>query len=258
MTKTARHEDDDALLEVFRRLPDPDARDQLTRRYLPLAEHLAGRFAGRGEAREDLVQVASLGLVHAIDRFDPDRGVQFPTFAAVTIVGELRRHFRDRGWSVRVPRGLQEAALLVNRTLASLWQELGRSPTVAEIAERADLPEETVLEAMDAVQAYSTASLDVPVGEEGAATTGDLIGSDDPGFEVSEEWLQIEPALLDLPERERRILYLRFFKDMTQTEIAQEIGISQMHVSRLLAQSLQRIRAGSGVETDPGDTDGSG
>jgi RNA polymerase sigma-B factor len=154
-----------------------------------------------------------------------------------------------------VPRGLQEAALLVNRTLATLWQELGRSPTVAEIAERADLPEETVLEAMDAVQAYSTASLDVPVGEEGAATTGDLIGSDDPGFEVSEEWLQIEPALLDLPERERRILYLRFFKDMTQTEIAQEIGISQMHVSRLLAQSLQRIRAGSGVERHPSDAD---
>lgn len=246
-----RSEDDAEVLAQFRRLPDPDAREQLTRRFLPLAEHLAGRFAGKGESREDLGQVAALGLVHAIDRFDPDRGVQFSTFAAVTIVGELRRHFRDKGWAVRVPRALQEAALLVNRTLGPLWQELGRSPMIAEIAERTDLSEETVLEAMGAVQAYSTASLDLPVGEEGSASAGDLIGDTDPGFEASEEWLQIEPALAQLPPRERRVLYLRFFKDMTQTEIAQEVGISQMHVSRLLSQSLAAIRAAAG-ERRPG------
>jgi RNA polymerase sigma-B factor len=248
-------EDDGAVEELFRRLPDQDARARLTERFLPLAEHLAGRFAGRGESRDDLVQVASLGLVHAIDRFDPDRGVRFTTFASVTIVGELRRHFRDKGWSLRVPRGLQEAALLINRTMSSLWQELGRSPTVEEIAVRADLPEDTVLEAMDAVQAYSTASLDVPVGDEGGASAGDLIGDADPAFAASDEWLQIAPAIAELPARERRILYLRFFKDMTQTEIAHEIGISQMHVSRLLSQSLTRIREaserGGSLRADP-------
>ena len=242
--------DDDEVEELFRRLPDPDARDRLTRRFLPLAEHLAGRFAGKGEARDDLTQVASLGLVHAIDRFDLDRGVQFSTFAAVTIVGELRRHFRDRGWAIRVPRALQEAALLVNRTLGSLWQELGRSPTIKEIAERTDLSEETVLEAMEAVQAYSTSSLDLPVGAEESASAGDLIGDADPAFEATDGWLQIEPALARLPRREQRILYLRFFKDMTQTEIAQEIGISQMHVSRLLTQSLRKIREAAGGSLD--------
>ena len=209
------------ILERFRQLPDPAARADLVERYLPLAEHLAARFVGRGESRDDLVQVASLGLVHAIDRFDPDRGVQFQTFASVTIVGEIRRHFRDRGWSIRVPRGLQEAALEINRALARLWQRLGRSPTIAEIAAEVDLPEETVLEAMDAVQAYSTSSLDVPVGEDGATSAGDMLGEDDPSFDTSEEWVAISPALADLPERERRILYLRFFKDMTQSEIAE-------------------------------------
>jgi RNA polymerase sigma-B factor len=239
--------DAEEILALFRTLPDPSARERLTERFLPLAEHLASRFSGRGESRDDLVQVASLGLVHAVDRFDPDRGVQFATFASVTIVGELRRHFRDKGWSIRVPRGLQEAALLINKTLAALWQELGRSPTIEEIAERTDLPEDTVLEAMDAVQAYSTTSLDVPVGDEGGgATAGDLIGEADPAFAMSEDWLHIAPAIADLPERERTILYLRFFKDMTQTEIAHEIGISQMHVSRLLSQSLARIRGASG------------
>jgi RNA polymerase sigma-B factor len=247
-----RPEDDAEVLALFGRLPDQDARDQLTRRFLPLAEHLAGRFAGKGESREDLGQVAALGLVHAIDRFDPDRGVQFSTFAAVTIVGELRRHFRDKGWAIRVPRALQEAALLVNRSLGSLWQELGRSPTIAEIAERTDLSQETVLEAMEAVQAYSTSSLDLPVGEEGSASAGDLVGAADPAFEASEDWLQIEPALERLAPRERRILYLRFFKDMTQTEIADEVGISQMHVSRLLSQSLAAIREAAGERGSPG------
>jgi RNA polymerase sigma-B factor len=239
---TAPQVDDEAeVLGWFRELPDPEARERLVKRFLPLAEHLAGRFAGRGESREDLTQVASLGLVQAIDRFDADREVRFSTFAAVTIVGELKRYFRDRGWSIRVPRTLQEAAMLVNRTITALSQELGRSPTVEEIAERADLSPEAVLEATEAVQAYSTASLQAPIGEDGTMA-GDLLGDEDPQLEISAEWMAIAPAVQRLPERERKILYLRFFKDMTQTEIAQEIGISQMHVSRLLSQSLAAIR----------------
>ena len=226
--------DADGPVELFRRLPDEIVREELVERFLPLARHLARRFAGRGESVEDLIQVADLGLLNAIDRFDPDRGVQFTTFAAVTITGELKRHFRDRGWSVRVPRSLQESALLVHRTLETLWQDLGRSPTISEIAEAADLPEEAVIEAMDAIQAYSPASLDAVVSEDG--------GHADPSFEVAEGWASVAPALEKLPERERRILYLRFFRGMTQTEIAQEIGISQMHISRLIAQSLERVR----------------
>jgi RNA polymerase sigma-B factor len=240
-TRTARAGDPPEIIELFRKLPDPDARERLTREFLPLAEHLARRFYGRGEPIDDLLQVASLGLLHAIDRFDPDREVQFSTFAAVTIVGELKRHFRDKGWSIRVPRNLQEAALLVNRVLGELWQELGRSPTVAEIAARAHLTEDQVLEAMDAVQAYSSASLDAPIGEDGT-TSADVLGDHDESFAISEGWLTIAPALRELPERERRILYLRFFKGLTQSEIAKDVGISQMHVSRLLSQTLERLR----------------
>jgi RNA polymerase sigma-B factor len=241
MTADRSVAEDAEVLGWFRRLPDPDARERLAERFLPLAQHLAGRFAGRGEGRADLTQVASLGLVHAIDRFDPDRGVRFSTFATVTIVGELKRHFRDRGWSIRVPRALQEAALLVNKTVVVLSQELGRSPTVDEIAERSELSVEAVLEALEAVQAYTTSSLQAPLGEDGA-TAGDLLGADDPRLSISDEWMTLAPALQRLPERERRILFLRFFKDMTQTEIAEELGISQMHVSRLLTQTLAQLR----------------
>jgi RNA polymerase sigma-B factor len=233
--------DDLEVAEWFAALPDPAARERLVHRFLPLAEHLASRFAGRGESRDDLGQVASLGLVHAIDRFDTERGVQFATFATVTIIGELKRHFRDRGWSIRVPRNLQEATLLVNRATATLWQELGHSPTVAEVSARTELSPETVLEAMEAVQAYSTSSLETPIGEDGT-TAGELMGDVDPRMAVSEDWMAMAPQLRELPERERRILYLRFFKDMTQTEIAEAIGISQMHVSRLLTRSLAKLR----------------
>jgi RNA polymerase sigma-B factor len=225
----------------FASRPDPDAIENLVRHFMPLAEHLAARFVGRGEAREDLEQVARLGLVHAVNRYDSERGVQFATFATVTIVGELKRHFRDKGWSVRVPRNLQEAAIFVSKTTLRLSQELGRSPTIEELSERTELPTETVLEALEAVQAYSTSSLEIPVSEDGT-TTGDLIGDEDPQMAVSEDWLAIAPMIRELPPRERRILYLRFFKDMTQTEIAQEIGISQMHVSRLLTQTLAKLR----------------
>jgi RNA polymerase sigma-B factor len=233
--------DSPETIALFRKLPDPGAREALVREFLPLAEHLARRFSGRGESVDDLSQVASLGLLHAIDRFDPDRGVQFSTFAAVTILGELKRHFRDRGWAIRVPRNVQESAMLVNRVLRELWQELGRSPTVREIAKKAGLSEEQVLEAMDAVQAYSTASLDAPTGEDGSPAS-ETIGALDQRFEVSEEWLSVAPALQALPERERSILYLRFFEGLTQSEIAERVGISQMHVSRLLTQTLERLR----------------
>ena len=229
------------VIALFRKLPDPDAREALVMEFLPLAEHLARRFSGRGESVDDLSQVAGLGLLHAIDRFDLDREVQFSTFAAVTILGELKRHFRDRGWAIRVPRNVQESAMLVNRVLRELWQELGRSPTVLEIAKKAGLSEEQVLEAMDAVQAYSTASLDAPTGEDGSPAS-ETLGSVDERFEISEEWLSVSPALQALPERERSILYLRFFEGLTQSEIAARVGISQMHVSRLLSRSLAYLR----------------
>jgi RNA polymerase sigma-B factor len=230
------------IVAAFRRLPDPDAREQLTKEYLPFAEHLARRFAGRGEPLDDLVQVASVGLLHAIDRFDPDREVRFSTFAAATIVGELKRHFRDKGWSIRVPRDLQESAMRVNRAISELWQDLGRSPTATEVARRANLSQDEVLEAMEALGAYSTVSLDAPTGEEGAPVMGSIAAVSDDVLEVSEDWITILPALESLSGRERHILYLRFFRGLTQSEIAVEIGISQMHVSRLLSHSLQKVR----------------
>jgi RNA polymerase sigma-B factor len=236
--------------ELFERRPDAAARDELVRMFLPLAEHLARRFAGRGESIDDLIQVASLGLVQAIDRFDPGREVQFSTFATVTIVGELKRHFRDRGWSIRVPRNLQETTLLVNRTVAELWQELGRSPTAQDVAERASLTVDEVLEAMEAAHAYSTTSLEAPIDAEGVSM-GDTLGDPDPAMEISEDWMSIEPGIRRLPPRERRILLLRFFKGMTQAEIAGEIGISQMHVSRLLSRTLRQLRTQENGEPGP-------
>ncbi|MFM7718453.1 MAG: SigB/SigF/SigG family RNA polymerase sigma factor [Actinomycetota bacterium] len=231
--------------ELFRRLPDAGAREELVRLFRPLAEYLARRFSGRGEALDDLTQVATIGLLNAIDRFDPEREVQFSTYAAVTIVGELKRHFRDKGWSVRVPRRLQETGLRVNRALGELWQELGRSPTTAELAERLEVSQEEVLEAMEAMHAYSTTSLDAPIGEDGL-THGDLLPADDGSIELLEGWASVAPLLQKLPARERRILYLRFFLGRTQTEIADEIGVSQMHVSRLLAQTLALLRQQAG------------
>ena len=232
---------DEEIAELFRKLPDPVAREELAREFLPLAEYFARRFSGRGEPVEDLTQTASLGLLNAIDRFDPERGVPFSTYAAATIVGELKRHFRDRGWALRVPRNVQETAILVNRTVSMLWQEMGRAPTVREIAMSADIGEDDVLEALDALQAYTTDSLDAPTAD-ATSTAAESIGAEDRSYEVSEEWLSLTPALRELPERERSILYLRFFEGRTQTEIADELGISQMHVSRLVSQSLEKLR----------------
>ncbi|HSL67953.1 MAG TPA: SigB/SigF/SigG family RNA polymerase sigma factor [Actinomycetota bacterium] len=227
--------------ELFAQLPDPGAREELVMMHQPLAEYLARRFSGRGEALEDLTQVAMVALIKAIDRFDTEREVKFSTYATATIVGELKRHFRDKGWALRVPRRLQETGLRVSRVVSELSQELGRSPTVKEIAVRTGLSEEEVLEGMDTVHAYSTASLDAPIDEEGG-TAGAQIGHEDETLEVLEGWASVAPALRRLPARERRILYLRFFRGFSQTKIAEELGISQMHVSRLLSRTLRQLR----------------
>lgn len=238
----ARGRPDDAEVEaLFARMPDPQARDEIATRFVPFAEYLARRFLGRGEAIEDLTQVATIGLLNAIDRFDPDRGVQFSTYAAATIVGELKRHFRDKGWSLRVPRRLQELAVRVNRALPELTQTLGRSPTIPELAEHLEVGTDEIAEAMDAVQAYSTASLDAPTGEDSKAPI-DTLGGDDPSIALLDEWSSIAPAVAELSARDRRVLYLRFFRGMTQSEIADDVGVSQMHVSRILTQTLDKLR----------------
>lgn len=223
----------------------PETLDELVRLHMPLVEYLARRFSGRGEPVEDLIQVGSIGLLKAIERFDPDRGVSFTTYATPTIIGELKRHFRDRGWAMRVPRRLQELGLRLRDVLAAASQELGRSPTVPELAERAGIGEEEVLEALDAMHAYSTASLDAPLDDRGATVTKTL-GSEDETLELLVAWHSVSGLMEALPERERRILYLRFIRGLTQNEIAERIGISQMHVSRLLSRTLASLRAGAG------------
>jgi RNA polymerase sigma-B factor len=195
---------------------------------------------------EDLVQVASIGLLKAIDRFDSARGVKFSTYATPTIVGELKRHFRDKGWAMRVPRRLQEISLQLSRVVGDLYQELGRSPTVPEIAERTGLSDEDVLEGMEAVQAHSLPSLDAPTDEEGT-TSGAVLGAEDETFELLEAWASVAPHLERLADRERTILYFRFFRGLTQSQIADRLGISQMHVSRILSRTLAGLREALGV-----------
>jgi RNA polymerase sigma-B factor len=231
----------DRSRELFTRLPDEQAREELVLLHRPLAEYLARRFTGRGEAKEDLEQVAVIALIKAIDRFDLSREVKFSTYATATIVGELKRHFRDKGWALRVPRRLQETGLKVSKSISELSQELGRSPTVREIAKATGLDPEEVLEGMETAYAYSTASLDAPTDEEGTSSVQRL-GEVDQTLELLEGWATVAPALKSLPPRERRILYLRFFRGLTQTQIAAELGISQMHVSRLLSRILSTLR----------------
>ncbi len=234
-------EQEERARELFARLPDPEARDELSALFHSLAEYLARRFYGRGEPLDDLIQVASLGLLKAIDRFDLERGVKFSTYATATVVGELKRHFRDKGWALRVPRRLQEAGMKVGRTVTEMYQDLGRAPTIREIGERTGLSEEDVLEAMETAHAYTTASLDAPADEEGGASV-DRFGKVEEAYELLEGWTSVAPAIKGLPERERTILYLRFFRGLTQTQIAEELGMSQMHVSRLLSRTLATLR----------------
>ncbi len=233
--------------ELFEELrDDPTARDRLVELHMPLVEYLARRFRGRGEPLEDLVQVASLGLLKAIDRFDPDRGVEFSTYATPTIVGELKRYFRDKGWAIRVPRRLQEVGLQLAEVVPALAQELGRSPTLAEIGEALGFAEEEVLEAMNAAQVYSLKSLDAPMGTDDSNVSLSQLGVEDEALELFESWASVSPLLRQLPDREREILYLRFVANETQSRIAEKLGISQMHVSRLLAKTLAFLRESVG------------
>lgn len=222
---------------------DAASREQLVAAHLGLAEYLARRFANRGEPLDDLVQVASLGLIKAVDRFDPERGVEFSTYATHTIVGELKRHFRDKGWAIRAPRRMQELYLRLGKVVGTLGQELGRSPTIAELAAEVKVSEEEVLEALEAGQAYRSTSLDAPAGNEEGETLGTRLGEEDPSLEDAESRATLSPLLAQLPPRERLILHLRFFEGLTQSEIATRLGISQMHVSRLLARSVAQLRS---------------
>ncbi|MCU4185814.1 SigB/SigF/SigG family RNA polymerase sigma factor [Acidiferrimicrobium sp. IK] len=228
----------------FARTGDVTLRDELVAAHLGLAEYLARRFANRGEPLDDLVQVASLGLLKAVGRFDPERGVEFSTYATHTIVGELKRHFRDRGWAIRAPRRMQELYLRLGKVVATLGQELGRSPTIAELAAEVEVSEEEVLEALEAGQAYRFASLDAPApGDSEGESLATRLGEDDPALLGAEHRATLSPLLSRLPEREQMILHLRFFEGLTQSEIATRLGISQMHVSRLLARSVAQLRA---------------
>ncbi|GAA2781795.1 RNA polymerase sigma factor [Streptomyces showdoensis] len=236
-----------ALFIELRALPEGSAekaalRDRLVRMHLPLVEHLARRFRNRGEPLDDLTQVATIGLIKSVDRFDPDRGVEFSTYATPTVVGEIKRHFRDKGWAVRVPRRLQELRLSLTTATAELSQQHGRSPTVHELAERLGISEEEVLEGLESANAYSTLSLDVPDTDDESPAVADTLGAEDEALEGVEYRESLKPLLEDLPPREKRILLLRFFGNMTQSQIAQEVGISQMHVSRLLARTLAQLR----------------
>ena len=232
--------DDRQLLRRWHDNGDEEARDALVARTLPLARTLARRYANKGEALDDLEQVAALGLVKAIDRFDLAREVRFTTFAVPTIAGEIKRHFRDRGWMLRVPREVQELSARVSTNRDRLTRELGRSPTVSELAQAAKVTVEQILEALGAADAYRALSLDEPLGE--GLDALDSIGGDDDGFERVEQRYMLRSGLTHLPPREREILHLRFYEGLTQREIADRVGVSQMHVSRLIRRSIEALR----------------
>lgn len=243
--------------ELFARLAVTDQatlsrqriRDELVEMHLPLVEYLARRFRNRGEPLDDLVQVATIGLIKAVDRFDLDRGVEFSTYATPTIVGEIKRHFRDKGWAIRVPRRLQELKLSLAKATSELSQRNGGSPTVAELAVHLGMSEEDVLEGLESANAYSAVSLDAPdSGDDDNHAVADSLGVTDESLEGVEYRESLKPLLEQLPHREKRILLLRFFGNMTQSQIASELGISQMHVSRLLARTLRQLRDGLLVE----------
>jgi RNA polymerase sigma-B factor len=218
-------------------------REQLINGYLPVAEHIARRFAGRGEPLDDLMQVATVGLINAVDRFEPDRGSDFFSFAVPTITGEVRRYFRDHGWSTRVPRRLKDLHIAIRSTLADLSQQLGRAPRPSEIADRLGLPVSEVIEGLQAGEAYRSSSLDEMLGSgEGKATLGEFIGGLDGELALIDDREALRPLLAQLPPRERTIIALRFFRQLTQTQIAEQVGISQMHVSRVLRQTLAYLQ----------------
>jgi RNA polymerase sigma-B factor len=231
-----------ALLAAYHRDGDESAREQALVELMPLVRALASRYAGRGEPLEDLIQVGSLGLIKAVDRFDVDRGVEFTSYAIPTIVGEIRRHFRDKAWAMHVPRRLKELSLRLSRTLDELTTELGRSPTIAELAQATGVEEEDVVDALDSTNAYTTRSLHAPFEDGGDDSLADKLGADEAGYSEVEDGALVAAGLSALDERERQIVELRFFDEMTQSQIAAEIGISQMHVSRLLRRALATMR----------------
>jgi RNA polymerase sigma-B factor len=245
------------LLAELHSLPEDDPRrrplrDQLVELHMPLVVYLARRFSGRNEPMNDLVQVGAIGLIKAIDRFDPERKLEFSTYATPTILGEIKRHFRDTGWLIHVPRRAQEMQTTLNAARADLSQELGRAPTVAELAERIDAEEDTVLEALDAARAYSGVPLDVLAAPGETVPEHPILGTLEQGFEQVEQRALLREAISKLPESEREILLLRFVANKTQTEIASMVGVSQMQVSRLVARGLKKLRASLGApEPDP-------
>ena len=243
-SKTTSDLDRRALLRAWRDHGDAQARDELIMDFMPLVRSLARRYAGRGEQFDDLVQVASVGLVKAIDRFDLDRDVELVAYVFPTVVGELRRHFRDRVWAVSVPRRLKELHQLVARLLTELSATLGRSPTIAELAQAAEVDEEDVVEALEVGRAYTTRSLSAALdGEETADLERiDLLSDDEPGYEATEDRALLATGFRALDERERQIMQLRFFDGLTQSQIAVELGISQMHVSRLIRKALETLQ----------------
>ena len=240
---------DERLLDRYRRHGDLAARDELVKRFLPLARQLASRYRHAGEPQEDLFQVACVGLVKALDRFEPERGSALANYAVPTMLGEIKRHFRDKSWALRVPRSTQELALKVGEALGALPTRLGRSPTPRDVADAIGAPVEDVIEAMEAATAYEASSPDSappsPDGGEGGPVRGESIGREDVGYELVELREALGGTIDALPERERLILRLRFYEDMTQHEIAECVGLSQMHVSRLLRRSLDKLAAGA-------------
>jgi RNA polymerase sigma-B factor len=226
-------------------------RERAIEAWLPMAQHLARRYHGRGEPGDDLLQTATVGLIKAVDRFDPERGVDFAGFAIPTVLGEIKRHFRDRTWSIRVPRRLQELRQAISKANSTLSHTLGRSPTVTDIAAHLGVTEEEVLEGLEGARAYSATSLSLPVGAEGGGLElGDTLGGDDHEFDLVELRLALGPALARLDEREQKIISLRFYGNQTQLRIAEELGVSQMHVSRLLSRALLKLRASMNGDTD--------
>ena len=249
---------DKELLRRYHERGDTQARERLIEQYLPLVRSLARRYSYRGEQLEDLVQVGCIGLIKAIDRFDIDRGVELTTYATPNIIGEIKRHFRDKGWAIRVPRGLQELNVRLSHLLEELTVQFERSPTIPELAKAAGVDEEDVLEALESGQAYATLSLSAPTGggEEGSDLDPlESLGELEHEYEVSEDRAVLEPGLAVLDERERRILQLRFFDGLTQSQIAQQVGISQMHVSRLIRRALEKVRAEIAADVSDLDID---
>jgi RNA polymerase sigma-B factor len=235
--------DDRALLRRYHEEGDLAAREQLIEQYMSLVRSLARRYSYRGEQLDDLVQIGAIGLIKAIDRFDIERGVELTTYATPNIIGEIKRHFRDKGWAVRVPRGLQELNVQLSKLIEELTVQYGRSPTIPELAKAANVEEEEVLEALESGRAYTSLSLSSGGSDEdGELDPLESLGTIEHQYEVSEDRAVLAPGFRALDERERRILHLRFFDGLTQSQIAQQVGISQMHVSRLIRRALEKIR----------------